>query len=104
MKTKLDFLLDILINKETVQKALILLEPSERENISDGDHSYKELYEHRIVLWQTILDMFYTFCPEEVTLIKAEKHEDGTFFEDYFLSLVVFKENYIDLFLFMILT
>lgn len=37
--------------KEEIQEAIKLLDDSERNDLSDGYHTFKELYEHRILLF-----------------------------------------------------
>lgn len=47
--------------------------------ISDGSHTFDELYEHRMVLFSVI-------CNAHPQLSwKSWKHEDGTMFPDYFI-------------------
>lgn len=46
------------------------------ENTSDGYHTFKELYQHRMVLFAALCNAY----PERAW--KARKHHDGTMFGD----------------------
>lgn len=47
--------------------------------ISDGDHTFNELYYHRMVLFSII-------CNQNNGMAwKSRKHSDGTMYEDYFI-------------------
>ena len=59
----------------------------DKRKLSDGYHTFEELYEHRCVLWLALLAMFES--ETNLQIIKALKHNDGTFLEDWFLSCVV---------------
>lgn len=48
-------------------------------NISDGSHTFDELYYHRMILFSVI-------CNNNRSLAwKSWKHHDGTMFDDYFI-------------------
>jgi len=47
--------------------------------ISDGDHTFNELYYHRMILFAVICNTY------EYTAWKSWKHEDGTMFDNYFI-------------------
>ena len=48
-------------------------------DLSDGYHTYNELYDHRMVLFSII-------CNQNTNISwKSKLHEDGTMFEDYFI-------------------
>ena len=49
------------------------------ENISDGYHTFKELYDHRAKLFSIICDVYKEFA------WKSWKHSDGTMFEGMFI-------------------
>lgn len=47
--------------------------------ISDGSHTFEELYYHRMILFSII-------CNQNKNLAwKSWKHDDGTMFDDYFI-------------------
>ena len=48
-------------------------------NISDGSHTFDELYHHRMVLFAIICN---TYTQKSW---RSWKHEDGTMFDDYFI-------------------
>lgn len=47
--------------------------------ISDGYHTFNELYYHRMILFATICNQ------NKEKASKSWKHHDGTMFEDYFI-------------------
>ena len=47
-------------------------------DISDGYHSFNELYHHRAVLFSVI-------CNSHPNSWKSKKHDDGTMFKDMFI-------------------
>ena len=47
--------------------------------ISDGSHTFNELYHHRMILFSVICNMF----PDKAW--KSWLHSDGTMFDDYFI-------------------
>jgi hypothetical protein len=50
--------------------------------ISDGHHTFKQLYDHRTILFAII-------CNEHPDIsFKTMLHEDGTMFDDMFLALI----------------
>lgn len=58
-----------------------------KEKLSDGYHTFEELYEHRCVLWLALLSVLNS--ETNLRIIKALKHNDGTSLEGWFLSCVV---------------
>ena len=62
---------------EQLQSA-ILTEP-DKDNLSDGYHSYNELYDHRRILFSIICAQH----PDKAW--KSKLHADGTMFEDMFI-------------------
>ena len=48
-------------------------------DISDGSHSFKELYDHRCKLFAVICNQ------NKVRAWKSWLHDDGTMFKDYFI-------------------
>ena len=60
-----------------LQKQILNL--PERGELSDGYHSFNELYYHRMILFSII-------CNQNKTISwKSKLHEDGTMFDDYFI-------------------
>lgn len=56
------------------------IEPKNREDISDGFHTFRELYAQRAVLWAVLLAL----CQEGSW--KSWKHEDGTMYDGMFIA------------------
>lgn len=48
-------------------------------DISDGSHTFEELYYHRMILFSIICEMF------KESAWKSKLHEDGTMFDNYFI-------------------
>ena len=59
------------------------------ENTSDGYHTFKELYYHRMVLFSVI-------CNQNKSLSwKSKLHDDGAMYDDYFIvGVCTPKGNY----------
>jgi len=49
------------------------------ESISDGYHTFGELYNHRAVLFSVVCSMF------RHKAWKSKQHDDGTMYENYFI-------------------
>ena len=66
------------MNIEEINKEILELKEKgiSRKNISDGWHTFDELYYHRMVLFSVILNQ-----NKEISW-KAKKHHDGTMFDD----------------------
>ena len=47
--------------------------------VSDGYHTFEELYYHRMILFSVICSMFPEFA------WKSKLHHDGTMYENYFI-------------------
>lgn len=60
-----------------IQKEILTLK--NKGDLSDGYHSYNELYKHRMILFSIICNQ-----NQEVAW-KSLLHHDGTMFEDYFI-------------------
>lgn len=65
------------MNIEDINKEILELKEKgiSRKNISDGWHTFEELYYHRMVLFSVILNQ-----NKEISW-KAKKHHDGTMFD-----------------------
>lgn len=74
----------------TKEEALnILIKDADTNKISDGYHTFEELYEHRITLFIALCRTIH-FLGEETedggSLIwKSEKHSDGTIWNGWFI-------------------
>lgn len=66
------------MNLEELQKLVDQI-GNEKGEISDGSHSFNELYYHRMILFSVITRSFKSKC------WKSWLHEDGTMFDDYFI-------------------
>lgn len=55
--------------------------------VSDGDHTFNELYYHRMILFSVICNTYKSKA------WKSWKHDDGTMFDDYFIVGVTTKEG-----------
>lgn len=67
---------------------------SETGNISDGYHTFDELYEHRVTLWITLcrkMAEFHHRCDDVVW--KSKLHSDGTGYPSWFVLGVGYKHG-----------
>lgn len=62
---------------EEIQKEILTLD--NKGDLSDGYHSYNELYKHRMILFSIICNQ-----NQEVAW-KSQLHHDGTMFDGYFI-------------------
>ena len=62
---------------EEIQKEILTLD--NKGDLSDGYHSYNELYKHRMILFSIICNQ-----NQEVAW-KSLLHHDGTMFDEYFI-------------------
>lgn len=63
------------------------------ENISDGYHTFKELYDHRIVLFIAFCKLYqdeYT-TQHRIPVWKSKLHSDGTMFDGWFIMGINWK-------------
>lgn len=56
-------------------------------DISDGSHTFEELYYHRMMLFSVICNTYSDLA------WKSWKHEDGTMYEDYFIVGITTKQG-----------
>lgn len=77
------------------QRAILAHDEATRGQLSDGYHSFDELYEHRLFLFISLLDMMTftnSMCQvsEEVLgrtgVWKSRKHSDGSEWEGWFIA------------------
>lgn len=57
---------------------------TDTQNISDGYHTFDELYKHRYALFAVLCNQLY--LPENC--YKCRKHADGTMYEGWFIVVV----------------
>ncbi len=90
----------LFINKfmlQYIQDNIDQLSDSDRELISDGYHTFKELYEHRVTLFialanthcdllKELYDKMEISSPWFFPFWKAKKHEDGTMYDGWFIA------------------
>lgn len=67
----------------------LISELEDKSNISDGSHTFGELYHHRAILFAVICNTY------KENSWKSWKHEDNTMYEDYFIvGVTTAKGNY----------
>lgn len=62
--------------------------------ISDGFHTFDELYEHRCVLYIALCRILVNALGELAGVWKSEKHSDGTIWNGWFLLGIFSKAGY----------
>jgi hypothetical protein len=65
------------------------------EEVSDGYHTFSELYEHRYALFCALVkvyDAYKTPLGSSVTCWKSKLHSDGTMFENSFIVQMVVRK------------
>jgi hypothetical protein len=80
------------MNQVTFQEQINALPDNEKSQISDGYHTFDELYEHRCVLWICLVNQVwgsYHSYGLKLNLLKSKKHHDGTSFDGWFLSCLI---------------
>lgn len=70
---------------DKINKEIELLE--DKSKISDGSHTFEELYHHRAILFSIICNTYKNQS------WKSWKHDDGTMFEDYFVVGVTTEQG-----------
>lgn len=73
------------MNVIEINKEIELLE--DKSDISDGSHTFEELYHHRAILFSIICNTYKNQS------WKSWKHDDGTMFEDYFVVGVTTEQG-----------
>ncbi|MDK1672744.1 hypothetical protein QOK74_07615 [Staphylococcus saprophyticus] len=73
------------MNVIEINKEIELLE--DKSKISDGSHTFEELYHHRAILFSIICNTYKNQS------WKSWKHDDGTMFEDYFVVGVTTEQG-----------
>lgn len=54
-------------------------------DISDGYHTFNELYEHRYVLWLKLCELIYGNSGYPNPTLRAKRNHDGSSYEGYFI-------------------
>jgi hypothetical protein len=70
-------------HKERDMKPTITIKTDEVE-ISDGYHTFTQLYDHRIRLYITLCNYLHVFANKDCW--KSKKHSDGSVWEGWFLA------------------
>jgi len=71
-----------------INKLIQELPSEERGKVSDGFHSFSELYNHRVQLWLTLCERYKrTFDRDlgDVLVWRSKLHSDGSSFEGWFV-------------------
>jgi hypothetical protein len=70
----------------TKEQALnVLIKDSDTNKISDGYHTFGELYEHRITLFIALCKAIFNFYPNPPKIWMTSKHSDGSSYAGWFL-------------------
>jgi len=69
------------------------LDDSSRGKVSDGYHTFDELYECRHVLWVKLCELAEAMGANGVKVIRARKHSDGSGYEGWFLLMMVYPDG-----------
>lgn len=68
-------------------KNLYVFKEYSKGYISDGDHTFNELYNHRMILFAVICNTY------KDKSWKSKLHSDGTMYDDYFIVGIATKEG-----------
>lgn len=77
------------MTREVVQSFVDDLPDTSKEKLSDGYHTFKELYDHRIVLWIALCKSLKALH----RVWKSKLHFDGTSYEGYFILGMLGKDG-----------
>lgn len=70
-----------------VQEEINLMPDKLKGQLSDGYHTFDELYEHRCVLWICFINEIAK--SGDFRILKSKKHHDGTSFDGWFVSCLI---------------
>lgn len=73
--------------KNEVLAAINILQNAQDGTLSDGYHTFEELYYHRMILFSVICNQ------NKERSWKSKLHADGTMFENYFIVGITTKEG-----------
>lgn len=62
------------------------------QNISDGYHTFRELYHHRLLLTAMLFNSLTK--NEGIRVFKSKKHYDDSMFEGYFITGIIFDDKF----------
>lgn len=75
-----------------IQEKIDKLPDDLKGKISDGYHTFDELYEHQCVLWICFVNELqngHQALGLKLNLIKSKKHHDGSSYDGWFLSCLI---------------
>lgn len=72
-----------------IQDCINRLKYVAKETISDGYHTFKELYQQRATLWRFICSYHFNQFNSKYTVYKCKNHYDGSSYDGMFLSLII---------------
>lgn len=75
------------INKQIKENKL------DTNKISDGYHTFGELYEHRIALFLTLCSWMYNSDYCEYEIWRSKKHHDGSTYDGWFIAGIGTKKG-----------
>lgn len=76
---------------ETVNQAVQKMNPKERKYVSDWYHTFKELYNHRMTIFQALcntLEKYDTELWNPSSCWKSKLHSDGTMYDNMFIAWI----------------
>lgn len=79
-----------------IQDIVDKLFDSEKQHISDGYHTFEELYEHRCRLFISLVNVLYCAVVTDDfkgLIFKARKHNDGSSYDDWFLCCIQYENG-----------
>lgn len=85
---------------EEINKMISELPEDQKELITDGYHSFKELYDHRVKIFVALCNKMVLIdqhnhngdTPIKYRAWKSASHEDGTMFDGWFIAGIGDKE------------
>lgn len=72
---------------EIIQAEIDSLETAEKQQLSDGSHTFEELYDHRCILYISLCNLIKDRSEFNVT--KAILHGDGFSYDGMFLLVII---------------
>lgn len=86
-----DAIWDENISIETANQVVQKMKPKERKYVSDWYHTFKELYNHRMTIFQALCNTLHKLHEEEnqggtSPVWKSKLHSDGTMYDNMFIA------------------